>query len=57
VTESDVIDWVIATCLLFGTQRSTAFKVAAEFAAAFEQGVISVDHSPVLPNIPKGTTP
>jgi hypothetical protein len=41
VTDGDVVEWVETTCLLFGARRSTALKVAAEFAAAFERGEIS----------------
>jgi hypothetical protein len=43
VSEQDVIAWVEQTCLLFGSRRSTALKVAAEFAMAFERGEISTE--------------
>lgn len=41
MSDRDVIEWVRTTCLLFGARESTALKVAAEFAAAFERGEIS----------------
>jgi len=32
-----IMAWVIETCLVFGAQRSTAYKVAGVFGDALEQ--------------------
>jgi len=42
MTEADVVRWVAETCRVFGAQESTALRVAAEFAAAFERGEIAI---------------
>ena len=31
-----VIDWIVNTCLVFGSQLSTAYRVAAEFARGLD---------------------
>ena len=36
-----VLDWLVETCLVHGSQEYTAYRVAAEFARGLEQ---EVDH-------------
>jgi hypothetical protein len=39
--EKKLVAWVFDLCMIWGTQLSTAYKVAGHFAEAFERGEIS----------------
>lgn len=41
--EETVLGFIRDMCRIFGARESTGLKVAAEFAAAFERGEITVD--------------
>lgn len=38
-TRKKVLDWLVATCLLFGTTRKTAYLVASCFADSLDRDV------------------
>lgn len=37
LNKAKIADWVVQTCLLFGSEVSTAYKVAAAFVEGLEQ--------------------
>jgi hypothetical protein len=34
--QREVLDWLVTSCVVFGTELSTAYKVAAAFAKGME---------------------
>jgi hypothetical protein len=42
------VQWVLDTCLLWGTQLSTAHAIAAHFADGFERGELVAPEPPIV---------